>query len=135
MSIKKYAVSPSARLVLVDAKGEPMTNEAGKEVAVNVYGPGSKEFARARASQNNRMMDKLKAKGKSEQTAEQTAKETAMFLAECTAGFENMEYDDTLTGDALAIAIYSDSSIGFITENVNKFIGDWANFLPTSTKS
>ena len=81
------------------------------------------------------MMDNLKAKGKTEQTAEQNIKNTAMFLTEITAGFENMDYDDTLTGDDLAMAVYSDTSIGFIAENVNKFSGDWANFLPTSTKS
>ena len=134
MSIKKYAVSPTARLVLVDARGDAMVNEAGQEAVVNLFGPGSKEFAKARAAQNSRMIEKLKAKGKTEQTAEQTAKETAQFLSECTESFENVDYDG-LTGPALVQAVYTDNSIGFIAENVNKFLGDWANFLPPSTKS
>jgi hypothetical protein len=30
---------------------------------------------------------------------------------------------------------YSDPSIGFITEQVNKAISDWANFTPQSAKT
>lgn len=133
MDIRKFAVNTTARLVLNNAKGEPIVTDDGQEVAVNVYGPASKQFAQARQNQNNRMMDKLKTKGKAEQTAEQTAKETAEFLADCTASFENLERDD-LTDDALAKAVYADASIGFVAEQVNKHIGDWANFLPVSTK-
>lgn len=134
MDIRKFAVTSTARLVLNDAKGDPILNDDGKEVAVNVFGPASKQFAKARQDQNNRMMEKLKTKGKVEQTPEQTAKETASFLADCTESFEHLERDD-LTGDALAKAVYADTSIGFIAENVNKFIGDWANFLPVLKKS
>lgn len=134
MDIRQFAVKESARLVLNDAKGDPITNEAGQEVAVHVYGPGSKPFAKAKNAQSNRMIDKIKTKGKSEQTPEQTAKETAEFLAECTESFENLDRDG-LAGHALAVAVYADISIGFIAEQVNKHIGDWANFLPVSTKS
>lgn len=134
MDIRKFAVTETTRLVLKDAKGEIITNSDGKEVAVNVYGPSSKQFAKARNAQSNRMIDKIKAKGAAETTPEQTAKETAEFLASCTLSFENLEYDD-LAGDALAKAVYLDASIGFIPEQVNKHIGDWANFLPSSTKS
>lgn len=134
MDIRKFAVNTTARLVLNDASGEPIVTDDGQEVAVNVYGPASKQFAQARQNQNNRLVDKIKIKGKAEQTAAKTARETAEFLADCTASFENLERDD-LTGDALAKAVYADASIGFIADQVNKHIGDWANFLPVSTKS
>jgi hypothetical protein len=133
MDIRKFKVNQTTRLVLKDAKGEPITDD-GKEVAVIVHGPASKRFALARQNQNNRMMDKLKTKGNAEQTPEQTARETAEFLTECTESFEHVERDD-LQGADLAKAIYMDASIGFIAEQVNKHIGDWANFLPVSTKS
>lgn len=133
MDIRQLAVSATSRLVLNDAKGDPII-DGGKEVAVNLYGPGSKQFAKAKNAQSNRIVDKFKSKGKTEQTPEQSAKEVASFLAECTESFENLEYDE-LTGTALAEAVYADQTLGFIADQVNKYIGDWANFLPPSKKS
>jgi hypothetical protein len=133
MDIKKYSVAPTSRLHLRDANDELMYSDDGKPMAVNLYGPGSKQYAKAQAAQNNRMIDKLKRKGKSDQTAEQRASEAAEFLADCTESFENVEYD-TLTGNALSIAVYSDVAVGFIADQVAKHIGDWANFTkPSST--
>jgi hypothetical protein len=141
MDIKKFAVEPTTRLHLRDA-GEELMYAAGADgkpdqsrpMAVTLYGPGSKPYARAQAKQSNRIVDKLKRKGKSEQTAEERATEQAEFLTMCTVGFENVEYDG-LEGDALAKAIYSDVSIGFIAEQVAKHLGDWANFWSASTKA
>jgi hypothetical protein len=136
MDIKKFAVESTGRLHLRDAADELMfaDDKQSKPIAVNIYGPGSKQYAKAQAAQSNRMLDKLKRKGKTEQTAEQRAAESAEFLADCTASFENLEYD-ALTGTALAVAVYSDQSIGFIADQVAKFIGDWSNFTKASAKS
>lgn len=136
MDIKKFSVTPTSKLHLRDANDELMYNDEAKTlpITVNLYGPGSKQYARAQAAQNNRILDKLKRKGKSDQTAEQRAIESAEFLADCTESFENMEYD-SLTDRALAIAVYSDVSIGFIADQVAKHIGDWANFTKPSLTS
>lgn len=136
MNIKKYAVAATGKLHLRDANDELMYSDGdqSKPVCVNLYGPGSKQYARAQASQNNRMIDKLKRKGKANETAESRAAEAAEFLADCTESFENVEYEE-LTGDALAKAIYSDITIGFIADQTAKFLGDWANFTVSSTKS
>lgn len=131
MDIRTKAVSETGRLHLRDAAEELMYTADGKEVAVNVYGPGSKQYAKAQAAQQNRAVDMLKRKGKTDQTAEQRRQENAEFLADCTESFENVEYDG-LTGRALAIAVYSDTSIGFIADQVAKHIGDWANFSKPS---
>ena len=130
--IRKFAVAATGRLHLRDAADELMHTEDGKEIAVNVYGPGSKQYAKAQAAQQNRMIDKLKRKGQTSQSAEQIASEKAEFLTDCTASFENLEYD-ALTGDALASAVYSDISIGFVADQVAKFVGDWAGFLQAPT--
>lgn len=134
MDIKSFAVSPTARLELRDATDEIMRDDAGNAVAVNLYGPGSKQYTRAQAAQSNRMIDKLKRKGKSEQTAEQMAAEKAEFLADCTQSFENLEYDK-LAGRELAVAVFGDISIGFIADQVAKFLGDWSNFSKGSATS
>lgn len=128
----KFAVTPTARLALRDASDELMLTDDGKEIAANVYGPGSKQYAKAQAAQQNRMLDKLKRKGKADQTAEQKAAEAAEFLTDCTESWQNMDYDG-LEGDALSKAVYFDQSIGFIADQVAKFLGDWSNFKKGST--
>ena len=132
MDIRKFSVSPTARLVLRDASDEVMLTDDGKEIAVNLFGPGSKQFAKAHAAQQNRMFDKLKRKGKADQTAEQKAAEAAELLTDCTDSWENMDYDG-LSGTALSKAVYADQSIGFIADQAAKFLGDWANFKKVST--
>lgn len=141
MDIKKFAVEPTSRLHLRDANDELMYADGpdgkpdlSKPICAVLYGPGSKQYARAQARQSSKMIDKLKRKGKTDQTAEQRAEEQAEFLAACTQGFENLEYD-SLQGEALAIAVYSDITIGFIAEQVGKTLGDWANFSKASTRN
>lgn len=129
MDILTKAVQPSSRLELRDANDEIIAG-----VAVTVYGPGSKQYASAQARQSNRLIDKLKSKGKTDQTAEQKAAETAEFLADITVSFENLDYKD-LEGRALALAVYSDVSIGFIADQVAKHCGDWSNFTKPDMKS
>ncbi|MFA7278638.1 MAG: hypothetical protein WC100_00920 [Sterolibacterium sp.] len=138
MDIKKFAVEPTSRLHLRDADDELMyvagadgKPDKSKPIAVNLYGPGSKQYAKAQAAQQNRMMDKLKRKGKTEQSAEQIAAEKAEFLSAITASWENMEYDG-LIGDDLSNAVYSDIRIGFIADQATKHVGDWANFSKAS---
>lgn len=131
-NIRKFAVEQTGRLHLRDASEELMHTPEGAPMVVNLYGPGSKQYARAQAAQQNRMVDKLKRKGKASSTAEQNAAETAEFLADCTISFENVEYDD-LTGRDLALAVYSDTEIGFVADQVAKHIGDWSNFTKPST--
>lgn len=135
MNIKKFAVEPTKRLHLRDAADQLIYADDAKTLpmAVNLYGPGSKQYARAKAAQNAKIMEKLKRKGKIEQTAEQSAAETAEFLASCTMSWENVEYDQISETNALSIAIYSDESIGFIADQVSKELGEWGNFTKAST--
>ena len=128
MDIRKLAVAETGALELMDAKDKPLVDDTGAPVMITLYGPGSRSYAAAQAEQQNRMIDKLKSKGRSAQSAEDKAREQAEFLAACTASFSpNLEYDG-LTGPALFRAVYADTSIGFIAEQVGKFLGDWGNF-------
>lgn len=137
--ILKFAVEPTSRLHLRDANDDLMYADSldglpdkTKPIAVNLYGPGSKANAKAQAGQYNRTVAKLQRKGKAtEQTAEQLAAEKAQYLSDCTQSFENMELG-ALTGEALAIAVYSNVTIGFISDQVTKYLGDWSNFSKTS---
>jgi len=134
MDIKKFSVEPTARLPLLGSDDEPLLNEKGKELAIVFFGPGSKQYAKAQAVQNNGIVDRLKKKGKTDQTAEQKLAETSQFLADVTSEFENIDYDD-LKDKALFKAVYSDLSLGFISDQASKFLGDWSNFKPPSVSS
>lgn len=154
MDIRKKAVEPRATLHLkdsadelmydakLDAAGNPVLDadnnevpDLDKPVRVHIFSPGSKQYARANAAKQNRMMEKLRKKGKINETAQQQAEEQAEFLSAVTEGWDNMTFgDSTLTGEALSKAIYSEPSIGFIAEQVGKYLGDWGNFTPTAPK-
>ena len=133
--IRKFAVEETAVLHLRGPDDEPLVGDDGKPMTITGYSPGSKQYARAQAANQNRMIDKLKRKGKTDQSAEEKAREQAEFFAGCTKEFsDNIEYDG-LTGDVLFKAVYADNSIGFIAEQFGKWLGDWNSFTTASTKT
>jgi hypothetical protein len=134
VDIRTFAVEETSVIALVDSNEAPMRGEDGQPMTITVYGPGSKPYARAQAAQSNRMIDKLKKKGKMDQSAEEKAREQAEFLAGCTKEFSANIECDGLKGEALHKAVYADTSIGFIAEQVAKHIGEWGNFSKGSPK-
>ena len=133
LDIRRFAVEETAVCVLRDAADEPMVGDDGKPMTITGYGPGSKQYARAQAAQQNRMIDKLKRKGKTEETADEKIREQAEFLAGCTKEFSpNITFDE-LKGDALHKAVYSERGIGFIAEQFARWLQDWASFKKPST--
>ena len=136
MDFKKLAVEETSVLHLRGAD-EELLYEGGdtkKPVTVTLFSPGSKTYAKAQAGRNNRMMDRLKKKGKSDLSADDTTQENAIFLTACTQAMTHVELDK-LEGEALFKAVYADTSIGFVGEQVGKHLGDWANFTKGSAKS
>jgi hypothetical protein len=136
-NIKKKAVAATSFLHLKDADDLPMNTEPtdGSEpqpVGVTVYGPGSKEFQAAQTKVNNRAIARLQKRGKIEQSPEGKLKEQAEYLADITASFQNLDYDGK-TGRELALAVYSDPSIGFVADQVAEHVKEWGNFSQTSS--
>lgn len=134
MDIKKLAVDPTKKLHLRNASDDLIYADEAKTlpVCVNIFGPASKQYAKAKAAQNNRIIEKLKRKGKSDQTAEQNIAEQSEFLAACTQSWENLEYEQITETNALSVAVYSDQSIGFIADQVAKELNEWSNFTKPS---
>lgn len=134
LDIKRSAAADTFTFQLLDGADEPLFDDDGKPVKVTVYGPGSKPFAKAKSAQENRIVQRLQRKGRTDQSPEEKAKQTAEFLADVTVEFSNLDYEGK-TGRDLAIAVYSDTSIGFIADQVHKAAHDWANFSTGSAKS
>lgn len=128
--ISKLAVKETAVIELETPDGEPLLDENGKVLSVTVYGPGSKQFQRAQGKRNRAILDHVRKGGKKMKDEEQRELD-AEFLADCTASFNGFVYKD-LTGYEMFKAAYLDPAIGFIAEQVNKAIGDWANFTNKS---
>lgn len=136
MQVKSLAVEESAFLHLRDANDELLCEggDPQKAVGITFYGPGTKVYAKATQVKSNRLVDRLKKKGKTDMTPEETAEENAVFLAACTKEFHYLEADG-LQGEALFKAVYKDAQVGFIAEQGSKFLNDWANFSKPSATS
>lgn len=134
LNIKSRAVADTGVLHLSDETGEKMY-DGDQPVTVEVYGPGSKVYQKAQSENEDRLINRM-ATGKSKQvdSPEAKARRQAEFLADTTVSFNGMCYDD-LQGREMHVAIYGDSSIGFIAKQVREFQADWANFSKGSAKS
>lgn len=136
MDFKTLAAEETCVLHLRDG-ADALLYEGGdkaKPVTVTLYGPGTRAYAKATADRSNRIVDRLRKKGKADQTPEETAQEQAEFLAACTQSMAYVEMGD-LQGEALFRAVYAEPAIGFIAEQAGKHLGDWANFTKGSAKS
>lgn len=136
MDIRKFAVTPTSTLHLRDAADELMyaDGDRSRPMQAVLYGPGSKQYKAAQAASSNRMVERMKKKGKADQSPAEQAQQTADFLTACTKSLDNVEFDK-LTDEALFLAVYLAPEIGFVAEQINKHILDWANFTtPSLTK-
>jgi len=130
--ISTLAVKETAIVELESPDGEPLTNDTGEPITITVYGPGSKRFQDAQGTRNTALLEYFRKGGKKKGYEQRVL--DAEFLASCTVSFNNFSYKD-FSGHEMFKAAYLDASIGFISEQVNKAIGDWANFTKASDKT
>src|SRR4051812_37516406 len=124
--ITKTSVEETGIVELVGADEAPLIGEDGKQCSITVYGPGSGAFATAEARRQNRLLDRLKRKGKADMSAEEHRVEQAEFLVSITTTFNVFPYPPAAeaTGKDLFRALYKDRKVGFITDQVQRFVGD-----------
>lgn len=131
--ISTLAVKETATIDLDTATGEPLLDSNGQQLSITVYGPGSRQFQKAQSARNRAIMDYVRKGGKKMKDDEQRSLD-AEFLAACTASFNGFGYKD-LVGYEMFKSAYLDPGIGFISEQINKAIGDWSNFTQGSSKT
>lgn len=140
MKISKLAVSPTAFLHLKGPDGVHLY-ESKKPVGIDLFGPGSPEFSQVEARQSARALRLMQENDNKITLApiEQRRTEAAEDLAALTAAFQYIDYDGPdgkpLAGNALHVAVYSDPTLGWIKEQVTKFVGDWGRFTQGSVAS
>lgn len=133
--ISGCAAADTADIELQRPDGEPMTNHAGQVLSVTVYGPGSTKFLHAQGVRNRAILAFVRKGAASKRMADDDQRVLdAEFLAACTHSFNGFGYKNFPPGPEMFRAAYLDPKVGFIAEQINKGIGDWANFLPKSAR-
>ncbi len=140
-NIALLACTATAALHVKNPAGELLFADDNREqpVRIHLYGPGSKQYAVIESRQSARALKRMQDNdGKiTAATPEERAAETAEDLAALTSHFENFDYQpegatEPVVGDDLHRAVYANQSLGFITRQVGKFVGDWGNFSAAS---
>lgn len=136
--ISTLRVNDTAIVELDDAEGNALhaRNDAGEVIkdnegepvlcSITVFGPGSKQYQKAQGKRNRSIMDAVKKGGKKSKDDDQREVD-ATFLADCTASFNHFDYKGMTGWDAYK-ALYMDTGMGFIAEQVNRALGDWSRF-------
>jgi hypothetical protein len=141
MKIATLAVAATAFLHLKGPDGTFLYETDKTPVGIDLFGPGSPEFARIEERQSARTIKRMQDNDNklAHVPVEQRRTESAEDLADLTAGFRNIDHDGAdatpLAGRALHVAVYSDPALGWIKEQVVKFVGDWGKFTPASPTS
>ena len=139
--ITKLRVSDTATIHLKGPDKEFLYADAEREkpIRVQLYGPGSKQFAAIDSRQTARAVKRANEnEGRVVAVpAEQRTADQAADLAAITIAFENFEYpapEGTSYGSPTEMfeALYADPKLGFLTQQVTKACTDWGNFRPAS---
>jgi len=135
--ITKFAAADTAVIKLMNGDDTPLLDDAGKRLTVTVYGPGSEQYAEAQQRKQNRIVARLRKKGKVDASATEIAAENAEFLAACTVSFDGWTYPPAgnVSQQEIFRAAYADPKLGFIRDQVFAFIGEWENFTGNSATS
>jgi hypothetical protein len=124
VDLSALEASDTATLEVNALTGEPMVFN-GTPVTVVLYGPGSEQAIKAQAKADAGEQAKAFAaiRGKpSKDTPDAARRARAERLAACT---------ESITGLPIApLDVYLNPKLGYITNQVERFAGDWANFLP-----
>lgn len=108
------------------ATDEPMTAD-GTPMTITVCGPASAQFKAAHAVQNAKITKRLRS-GKTDEDADVLAADKAAFLSMCTVSLNGFNYKGETDGRETFRALYLDPKMGWLTDQVNRQMGDWSNF-------
>jgi hypothetical protein len=129
MSLKQYSLAETATLHLQTPDGELMyaDEEMKKPVLLHLYGIGSKQYQSAERKRQDSLANKFKRYKNKAIPTEELEELRVDFLVRCVAGSENFELDGQ-KDEELYRAVFSDRSLVFVTDQVDRFISDQANF-------
>lgn len=109
--------------------------EAKAAVGITFHAPGSEAYEAATSRRTNRSL--TRSKRKIDLTADMLRTDTLDFLTDITVSFDNLVYAPAgdATGPTLFKALYADRKRGWIVEQANAHLADWASFTKGSATS
>lgn len=125
--LSQFETLDTASLYVQNPKGDELL-VGGKPVVINLYGPGSKQFVNAKYKLDNAVQTRSIAmlRGKqSKNAAEENRQLQAEFYAAVTSSIDNFPIDGG------SLALYSNPKLNYITEQVEKFLNETENFMPS----
>ena len=128
MDILSQAIADTAALHVKGADGLPLYDD-GKPVKIILHSPGSEAYAQIETKQTQRFLKRMDDNDgkRTAMSAEERLAQTAEDLADVTVEFQNLDLEGK-TGRALHLAVYGRRELGFIANQVTKFLADWGNF-------
>lgn len=134
--LRTLSIGQTANMPVRDAAGEPQFDADGQPITITLYGPGTKQYQRAKHAaeerQNARTLARMQGKG-DKQTADEKLQERAEFLASVTVSINGASVGDKAGHEAFK-ALYADITLGHITDDADKFLADRGNFKAASPK-
>jgi hypothetical protein len=129
MSLKNYSLTETAAMHVQTPDGENMylDEQMKKPVMMHLYGIGSKQYQTAERKRQDSLANKFKRYKAKTIPSEELEELRVDFLVRCVSSVENFELDGQ-KGEDLYRAVFSDRSLVFITDQVDRFISDQANF-------
>lgn len=127
--LSAFEASDTAVLEVLNQKEEPLLGAGGLPVTIELYGPGSTQYAKAQARIDSASQTRAFAaiRGKTlKDGPDEARKLQAEKLAACTARINNFP--------VAPLDLYSNPKLGYITHQVAKFVEDWSAFLATASK-
>lgn len=135
-------------LHLKDVRGVPMmftpaVIEAGAEavpqpVILTIYGPGSEQYRKAQLAAKQRILELLRQAGDEGRprtlSEDERHADGAELLADMVADITGFDFEGQSQREFLS-GLFADTSCGYITDQVNSFAGDWANFCKGAAKA
>jgi hypothetical protein len=123
--LSKYETIDTAVLVVQNPKGDDLIGDNGEPVKITLYGMGSKQYVNAKYKLDNANQTRSIAMLRNGKTAkpEEVNKSQAEFYAAVTASIENFP--------VAPIDLYNNPKLAWITTQVDKFLGETENFMPS----
>lgn len=142
--IRKIAIGATGKMPVKDVDGNPVLDEKKKPLTITFFGPGSREFVRAKAQIQNEVMEEMQAEEEAAKEAEKAKKKggkpaekpevdleaahkrTAKLLARITVSLDGFDYPGGPE------ALYLDTTLGHIAEDANSWVVKRGNFKQSS---
>jgi hypothetical protein len=111
-------------------EGEP---DLQRPMCAVVYGPGTKQFARAQTAEQNRRLAKASRKGKVELSTDESIEDRVDFASAVTKELRNFDNEKGLDASDFVRSVYSNLKLSFLRDQVEQHARNTANFKPSST--